>query len=348
MTWVAIDFETANEDRSSACQLGVAVVDGENTESKSWLIRPSELYFNPYNVMIHGITEADVENEPELDKLWPEVLSYLEGKTIVAHYASFDISVLRNALDVYAITYPTFDYYCTRLFAKKTWPQLLSYKLNMVADHLGITFDHHHAEADAIACGQIALRRCREAGVDNLEELASRYEITTGRLYPGSWQPSGVKRSGGHWPHIRVGDIKPTVTEFDPDHPFYGQKFVFTGTVEGMPRKEAMQKVVDHGGEIASAVSKKTNFLVVGDQDLRKLKGGDKSTKMKKAEAVLAKGGNIEIIDEDEFLRMLADNLVTHTHRQHEARLTNDGNAAESPGTHPDGTDDWGQSFISY
>ena len=72
MSWVAIDFETANETRGSACALGVAIVEaGQVIDRASWLIRPPTLDFNPYNVMIHGITAADVAAEPAFDSLWP-------------------------------------------------------------------------------------------------------------------------------------------------------------------------------------------------------------------------------------------------------------------------------------
>jgi DNA polymerase III subunit epsilon len=44
MSWVAIDFETANETRASACALGVAIVEaGEVIDRASWLIRPPTL-----------------------------------------------------------------------------------------------------------------------------------------------------------------------------------------------------------------------------------------------------------------------------------------------------------------
>ena len=74
MNAVAIDFETANEQRNSACALGVAViVNGRISDSRLWMIRPPELRFNPINVRIHGIMEKDVDGEPSFDVLWPEI-----------------------------------------------------------------------------------------------------------------------------------------------------------------------------------------------------------------------------------------------------------------------------------
>lgn len=80
MSWVAIDFETANRTRGSACALGVAIVEaGQVIDRASWLIRPPTLDFNPYNVMIHGITAADVASSPTFDLLWPTIETSLQG-----------------------------------------------------------------------------------------------------------------------------------------------------------------------------------------------------------------------------------------------------------------------------
>ena len=80
--------------------MGIAFIEGQKiTTRASWLIRPPDLYFDPYNTYIHGITEEDVADRPEFNKLWDEFRKYFEGRLLVAHNASFDISVLRHVLD---------------------------------------------------------------------------------------------------------------------------------------------------------------------------------------------------------------------------------------------------------
>jgi len=183
MEWVAIDFETANEKYSSACSLGIAMVeDGKIVKRASWLIRPRELYFNYYNTYIHGITKEDVKDKPQFNELWNEFRPFLEGKTVIAHNAGFDIGVLRQLLDESGIPYPELYYFCTRVFAKKVWPTLNSYRLNMISAHFGISLKHHDAEEDAVACAEISLRCCDEMGVSRLEDLAMKLGITRGRL----------------------------------------------------------------------------------------------------------------------------------------------------------------------
>ena len=86
MNFLAIDFETANEKRNSACSLGFAFVKNGNIhQSLSILIRPPELYFNPFNVSLHGITEEDVCDRPTFEELWPQIKKVLDGQLVVAH-----------------------------------------------------------------------------------------------------------------------------------------------------------------------------------------------------------------------------------------------------------------------
>ena len=100
MDFVTLDFETANQEPSSACSVGVVTVRGCSIVDRWYrLIRPRPFYFDPFNVGIHGITEDMAAGEPEFDTLWPELQSRLQGDTVVAHYAAFDMRVLRAALD---------------------------------------------------------------------------------------------------------------------------------------------------------------------------------------------------------------------------------------------------------
>ena len=71
MDFVALDFETANNNASSACQLGVVVVrDSEIVEVYCWLIRPQRLYFAPRNIAVHGIRPRQVADAPSMASRW--------------------------------------------------------------------------------------------------------------------------------------------------------------------------------------------------------------------------------------------------------------------------------------
>jgi DNA polymerase III subunit epsilon len=299
MSWVAIDFETANETRGSACALGVAIVeDSQVVERRSWLIRPPTLDFNPYNVMIHRITAADVAAAPAFDSLWPRIWAILEGRPVIAHNASFDISMLRHSLDAYGLPWPHLQYVCTRVLAKKVWTDLISYSLPVVADRCGIKFLHHDPEEDAVASAEVALRCCEALSTPAPTQAAEAARLQTGSLSPEGYRPCQAITP-------RPSQLAPQTDSFDQDHPFYGATVVFTGTLESMVRRDAMQRVLDLGGCCPSTLTRNTNFLVVGDQDFRKFTDGISSSKMKAAQRLRVAGGDIELISEDDFLRIL-------------------------------------------
>lgn len=72
---------------------------------------------------------------------------------------------------------------------------------------------------------------------------------------------------------------------------FEGKTFVLTGTLPHLSRDEAKQLIKERGGKVSSAVSKKTDYLLMG---------GDAGSKADDAKAL-----NVTIIDEDEFRKML-------------------------------------------
>lgn len=111
--------------------------------------------------------------------------------------------------------------------------------------------------------------------------------------------------SGNKKTRSDLSSLSTSYEEFDTEHPFYKASVVFTGTLNSMVRKEAAQKVVDRGGACSNSVNKNTSYLVMGDYDLTRFSEGFKSSKIVKAETLLTKGQRIEIISENEFVRMI-------------------------------------------
>ena len=92
-----------------------------------------------------------------------------------------------------------------------------------------------------------------------------------------------------------------------PDSPLYGKVCVFTGKLDTLTRKDAAQLVADLGGICADGVTKKTNFLIMGTNEYCPTIVGGKSTKQKKAESLILKGADLQILTENVFLDMLAE-----------------------------------------
>jgi len=182
MTVIAIDFETANERRDSACAVGLAwIADGAVVRRESRLIRPPELRFSPGNIRVHGIVPADVRNQPEFPDVMAEFLPDLASGLILAHNAGFDMGVLRASLSAYGLAPPAFAYLCTLQIARRVFPAEEGCGLGKVAARLGIRFEHHDAGEDAYACAEIALAAARERGAPSIPALsrAIHLPITT-------------------------------------------------------------------------------------------------------------------------------------------------------------------------
>ena len=186
MDFVAIDFETATSKRTSACSVGVCEVQNDEIVIRdSFLIKPEPFKFDEYNTMIHGITPDRVIDELTFDEMWCDLWPYINGKTVVAHNADFDISVLLSTLDFYEIPYPTFDYLCTVKLSQKAYPELESHKLNALAEEFGICFSHHDACDDAYVCALVLLHIMKDYKLKNVDDIIRVFDTVPGNIFPG-------------------------------------------------------------------------------------------------------------------------------------------------------------------
>lgn len=156
MNFVAIDFETANYGRDSACSVGlVKVKNRQITEKVVHLIRPptSEFVFT----YIHGLSWDDVVHAPTFGELWPSIEPMFDGiDFLAAHNAAFDKGVLNACCKKHRISVPEIEFQCSMKIARQTWA-LHPTKLSDVCRHLKIELNHHEALSDAHACAQIIL-----------------------------------------------------------------------------------------------------------------------------------------------------------------------------------------------
>lgn len=154
--FAAIDFETADYGRDSAC--AVAVVRVENNviiDSAHYYIRPPrrEFVFS----YLHGIYWDDVADAPTFAELWPALSKKLEGVNfIAAHNAVFDRSVMKACCQRANLEMPFHSFQCTVRLARAVW-NIYPTKLSDVCRHLSIPLHHHRADSDAEACARIVI-----------------------------------------------------------------------------------------------------------------------------------------------------------------------------------------------
>lgn len=285
MHFSAIDVETANPDTGSICQIGIAKFEGgELVEEWVTLVDPED-YFDDVNVSIHGIVPSMVRGKPKLPEIADHLRTHLESTVSVCH-THFDRIALARAFTKYGLQPLSTSWLDSARVVRRTWTDLAykGYGLANVCDRIGYEFKHHDALEDAKAAGYVLLAAMRESQLD-LEAWRKRINRP---IFPElSSQGAAIHRDG------------------NPEGDLYGEVLVFTGALE-LPRSEAANLAASLGCEVAPGVTKKTTLLVVGDQDITKLAGHEKSSKHRKAEELIADGVPIRIITESAFKALCA------------------------------------------
>ena len=318
MDFVAIDFETANRNWNSACEIGLVVVeDGRVVDTYRKLIRPTPNRFDAGNIRIHKIRPQDVMHEATFGDLYDDLLPYLTDKHLVAHNASFDMGVLLASARLYGMPTPSLTYSCTVQLARKVWPEAPRYGLGILSNFLGIDLSHHQALSDANACAQIMIQAQRLFDAEDVEQLLGdlgmrpRSIFEYGKSGKNNWhkptrartEPQQPKqRTQVHnWPsHPRIKDISFDAADAHPGHPVYGKRFVFTGELTELSREDAMRSVLCNGGKCTGSISGATDYLVRGVPTYKTV-----TSKVRKAEELQAAGNKVEVIDEAAFMELI-------------------------------------------
>lgn len=285
LSFVALDVETANANMASICQIGlVEYVNGCLVNEWKSYINPED-YFDGVNVSIHGITEETVEGAPTLLGVSEKICSILEGKVAVCH-THFDRVAIAQACRRYEIATPNCNWLDSARVARRAWIDCAwkGYGLSPISKMLGFEFKHHDALEDAKASAHILIKACEVKALD-IDGWLSRVR---GPIIPSV---------GGGSSHAitRVGN---------PEGELAGEVFVFTGALK-ISRQEAANLAASVGCQVAASVNKKTTILVVGDQDITKLAGHDRSSKHRKAEELISQGSPIRIIGESDFKELV-------------------------------------------
>jgi len=158
--FAAIDFETANEQLTSVCSVGIVIVrNGIITDRIYSLIQPEPNYYRYNNSLIHGLTHEDTINESVFPKVWKQIEPLIGSLPFVAHNKGFDESCLKAVFKTYQMDYPDYIFYCTLAASRRQLKHLPNHQLHTVAADCGYTLNNHHnALADAEACAEIALQ----------------------------------------------------------------------------------------------------------------------------------------------------------------------------------------------
>lgn len=160
-SFIAIDVETANGNRSSICAIGaVKVRGGMVSDSRYALVRPEPDWYARACTRVHGLCDNDTWDAPSFGTIWKQWQPLLEGLPLVAHNAPFDAGCIREACRVYGIEPPEEPFLCTLQAARRNVPKGMcaSRSLDSLCEFFGIPLENHHnAMDDAMACAKLAI-----------------------------------------------------------------------------------------------------------------------------------------------------------------------------------------------
>lgn len=291
--YIIFDIETTGLDSSydEIIEIGAIKVKNNKIVSKfNSLVKPKN-EIDEYITELTGITNEMVKDAPTIEEILPDFMNYIGNDILIGHNVNFDINFIydnlyRNKFDVL-----TNDFIDTMRISRKLLPELPHHRLIDLAKYFKIDSTNNHRSLKDCEITMNVYENLKEIALqkyDNVDEFKNAFKKH--------------KKEG-----LRAKDIVSTNTEFDVDNLFYDKYVAITGTLEKMLRKEAMQIIVDLGGHCEDGVTKKTNFLILGNNDYNPILRGKKSSKLIKAETLKLEGKDIEIISENVFYDIVDD-----------------------------------------
>ena len=253
------------------------------------------IVLNDFIIEKTGITQEMVDSAPDITEVFEDYLRFIGSDIIVGHNVNFDVNFIYDRSMLYFEKPLTNDFIDTMRFFKRLHPEFDHHRLMDLAELYGVSYiGAHRAGVD---CN--ITKQCFDALRDNISEKYGNIDSFLDHL---------KKRSYKCKPSTRAKDIVATSDDIDDTNMLFGKVCVFTGTLEKMTRKEAMQIVANLGGINADSVTKKTNYLILGCNDYCKSIKDGKSSKQKKAEKLLLDGFDISVISEDVFYEIIEGN----------------------------------------
>lgn len=280
--YCVIDLETTGLSckYDEVLEIGLLKVrDNKIVDTYSQLVNP-QIKIDEFITDLTGITNEMVKDMPLIKDIKEQVLNFIGDDIIIGHNTSFDLNFIQYN---FGIELPN-KYMDTLQFSRKLFPDLKHHRLQDMVALLSLSNNEHRSLSDCISTKELYDEIKNKMNINNLK-INDIFVI--------------------HKKGIDINNIVPTDDMIDENNYFYNKYCVFTGTLDKMTRKEAMQLVVNIGGKIDKSVTKKTNYLILGNNDYcNSIKDG-KSNKQKKAEQLKLEGQDIEIIDEETFYQLI-------------------------------------------
>ncbi len=298
MDYIVLDIETTGFSAQNDDIIEIAMIkfeNGEHTSSYKTFINPCCRI--PERITeLTGICDTDVIEAPTIRNVIRDIASFMEDFIIVGHNVTFDLSFIQIAYYKSLKMEKSFQYVDTLSIARNVFPEYVSHKLEFLKEKLNIAEGISHRAMNDVLCTNRLLNSCLSRISFPLESMIETYH----------YKKPKSKRT---FEKVSPTMMKPVSTDFNLAHSLYDKKIVFTGSCINS-RECLMQMALDIGALVRTSVSSKTDYLVVGEQDIALVGDDGLSSKEEKAYALNESGkGNVQIINETTFLNLINENI---------------------------------------
>ena len=286
--YTVVDTETTGLSPQTDRLIEIAAIrvrDGKEVARFETLVDP-ERDLSDEIVELTGITNAELEDAPDQEDALQQFSEFLKDDIIVAHNANFDVNFLYDSMVRCGMKPIENNFVDTLRLAKCVRPGLRNYKLATLSREYRIPQPTaHRALADCETTFAVLQRLADDAAAQGID-----FKQVQKKGYTSRSRVAGITAEPGHE---------------NPASPLYEKYCVLTGELNSMTRQEAAQTIVAIGGHCTDRVTKKTDYLITGQNEYYSDSLERKTINRKKAEELMEQGGTIQIITEDAFLEML-------------------------------------------
>lgn len=289
--YVIVDIETTglSAEWDSILEIGAIKVENDIITDRfhSFIAYNDEI--PQFITYLTGITNEMLIGAPLPQNAINDFCQFLGNNLIVGYNVNFDINFLYDYRMNYHSQKLTNDYIDCMRIARKLFPELQHHRLKDMVEFLNIPTEKAHRALDDCLTTNSLFTKLHKIAVERFGSEEMFYNEF---------------RHSSHG-SFNLKELTPKNKSFDISHPLYGKSCVFTGKLEKLLRKDAAQAVLDIGGKIENNVTRKTDFLILGNNDYCPSIKDGKSSKQKKAESLIEKGQDLSIITENDFYDLI-------------------------------------------
>lgn len=291
LNFYVVDLETTSKyPPLEICEIAaLRVIDGEVVDTFETLVYiDGEIEKGAADT--NHITKDMLQDAPHMRSALEAFFDFIGSNAVLVGHniKSFDIPNINKVCDKCGKVFEYREAIDTYALAKRAWPDLASYKMNNLRELLGLDQQGSH-------------RACKDCNDEYALYMRIREDVAAGlvSIEPPARSPSRPKtKRQSKWARKKAKEFITEVISFDESHPLFGKNVVLSGDVEGISYNNCLQAVCDLGGHPQDNVTKKTNYLVVGENAGK--------NKLAKAQEYKNKGQSIEIIDAATFVLMIS------------------------------------------